>query len=129
MEQEKEKKEKKKKSIDWFASLFPKDDKKLESHQMWWGLSTVSALVGIENFREIVGAAVAHTAAWYAEGQGPSVVYNFLTGVRLNRKQYAYTYIPLGTDVYDLTEMPSDSNLAHALALAAGYIASQQKWV
>ena len=122
-------KEKKKESLDFFESLFPKKDKKYDDHQLWWGLSTGSALLGVQNFTEIVGALAAHAVAWYMEGQGPSVVYNFLTGVRIHRKQYAYAYVPLGTDVYDLDVLESDSHIAHAAALAAGYFMSSNKIV
>ena len=123
------KEDKEKETVDFFESLFPKKDEKFEDHQIWWGLSTVSALAGVQHFAEIIGALAAHGVAWYMEGQGPSVVYNFLTGVRLHRKQYIYTYVPLGTDVYDLNVLESDSHIAHAAALAAGYLMSSNKIV
>ena len=49
-----------KESVGFFESLFPRDDEKFENHQMWWGVSTGSALIGVQNFSEIVGATVAH---------------------------------------------------------------------
>ena len=38
-------------------------------------------------------------------------------------------YLPLGTDVYDLNVLESDSHIAHAAALAAGYLMSSNKIV
>ena len=118
-----------KESVGFFESLFPRDDEKFENHQMWWGVSTGSALIGVQSFSEIVGATVAHIVAWNMGGQGPSVIYNFLSGIRIHRKQYNYAVIPLGTDVYDFQSMGTNSNVAHAAALLAGYIASQNKFV
>ena len=123
------KEEKKKETVQFFDSLFPKKDEEFEDHEIWWGLSTISALAGVQHYAELVGALAAHGIAWYMEGQGPSVIYNFLTGIRIHRRQYAYAYIPAGTNVYDLTEMPTESNVAHAAALAAGYLMSSNKIV
>ena len=126
---QKEKKKEKKKELDFFASLFPDDDPKFKDHQVWWGASTGISLLGVENGREIVGALLCHTLAWYNDGQGPSVVYNFLTGVRLRRGQYWFAAVPLITDVMDVEILGDDSNVAHGLALAAGYFASNNKLV
>ena len=118
-----------KRFVDWFESLFPDEEhEKYEDKKAFWGLSTASAVLGIERMSEIIGALLAHTVGWYGGGQGPSVVYNFLTGVRISRGQYMYTFIPLGTNLNDL-DLPQESQVAHVAALAAGYIASTQKWV
>jgi hypothetical protein len=119
----------KKEEVSFFDSFFPKDDPKFDDRQIWWGMSTGSALLGVENPREIVGALLCHTAAWYNEGQGPSVMYNFLSGIRIRRGQYWYAAVPLVTDVMDADVLEQDSNIAHGLALAVGYFASNNKWV
>jgi hypothetical protein len=119
----------KKKDLDFFASLFPDDDSKFDDRQVWWGASTGISLLGVESGREIIGALLCHTLAWYNEGQGPSVIYNFLSGVRLRRGQYWFAAVPIFTDFTDMDLLEDDSNFAHILALAAGYFASNNKLV
>ena len=113
--------------VDYFESLFFKQDAD-ETKKLLWGSSTASALLGVQDFREIIGALVAHTAAWYNDGRGPSVVYNFLTGCRLKKGNINYAIIPLGTNLHDL-ELGTDTNAAHALALVAGYMLSKMNYV
>ena len=55
------------------------------------GSRKLGNLEQIENFAEIVGALTCHTVAWYNDGQGPSVIYNYLTGVNIAKKKYVFT--------------------------------------
>ena len=117
-----------KKGVDFLSSLFPKEGKLRDEKQLYWGASTVSAIVGVQNIKEIIGALLAHFVGWWYEGQGPSVIYNFLSGIRLERGQWYYAVIPLATDLNDI-DIGTETNIAHVAALVGGYFASVNKLV
>ena len=108
--------------MSYFTSLFPIEEKTTLDKTVW-GAATLSSVLGIENYKEILGALLAHSVAWYQGGKGPSVLYNFLTGCRLQKKQYIFTVVPIAADVKDLS-MPSDTQVAHGLSLLGGYLMS-----
>ena len=125
---EKKQAKEKEKGVDYFTSLFPKPGKERDERQLYWGASTASALIGVQHPKEVIGALLVHGVGWWYEGRGPSVVYNFLSGIRLQRGQWQYAVIPLATDLNDI-DMGDDTNIAHVAALAVGYFASANKLV
>ena len=111
--------------VSFFDSLFPRKDPDHADRKFFWGMSTGVALVGIEDPREIIGALMCHTVAWYNGGIGPSVIYNFLTGIRVRRGQYRYTAMPIVSNIIDFDGMPPRTHAAHGLALIVGYFSSK----
>ena len=91
------------------------------------------SLYGTRSYKEIVGALVLHGAAYWMDGKGLSVMYNYLGGIRLLRNSPPYqAAVVLGWDAYDLTLTDDpDSNityfshLAHLLAFSLGIVSAK----
>ena len=111
--------------MDYFESMIP--DLTAESFGVkdaaFWAAASLSALLGIKHWKEIVGAMLAHVVAWLNSGKGPSVIYNFLTGIRLQKREYMTTAVPLLVDVKDIP-MGNRTNIAHGSSLALWFVAS-----
>ena len=112
--------------MDYFKSLVPDHDSTDSfgvNNALYWYAATISALIGINNWKEIGGALLVHVLAWLNSGKGPSVVYNFLTGIRLHRGEWKPSIVPLVVDIKDL-QMGVRTNVAHGFALLLGFAAS-----
>ena len=111
--------------LDYFSSLLPHDKGSLEQ-KISWSSALASAILGVEDYWEIIGGLALHILAWKGGGQGPSVVYNYLSGVRLHRGDVRYAYLPMVVNTKDLFQMPNKhlTHIAHAVALVIGYISS-----
>ena len=116
--------------MNYFESVIPEvTSESFGVKNAWfWGAATLSALLGVKHWKEIVGAMLAHVVAWLGSGKGPSVIYNFLTGIRLQRREYMTTVVPLLVDLKDLP-MGTNTNFAHGISLVLGFVASLLKLV
>ena len=119
--------EPKKEGADFFTSIFPGKGEN-EDRSPKWAAALISAMAGVRGWREIVVALGCHTVAWFNKETGPSVVYNALAGIHIHKRRYIFAAVPLFADVTDL-DLPSDTQVAHASALALGYVASYMKFV
>ena len=109
--------------LSYLESLLPHEQFSLQQKLSWF-LALLITIGGTKALWEIIGALALHTLAWQAGGQGPSVVYNYITGIRLHRGNAKYAYLPMIVNAKDLTQLPVLTHVAHVLALVIGYISS-----
>ena len=113
----------------FLESLYPARNRDL--------IPAVAVLYGTRSYKEIVAALVLHLVAYWLDGQGLSVIYNYLGGVRLLQRNPPYEAIlVLLWDAYDvtLTWDPSSqitflSHIAHVLSFSLGVLSAQFKVV
>ena len=113
--------------MDFFKSIAPKEESS-QTDVMLWYAALLSSVAGVENLYEILGALACHGIAYYNDGKGPSVIYNYLSGSQLHKGKYIYIAIPLAANVNDIKE-PKDTQIAHGLAFSVGFLSSYFKFV
>ena len=95
------------------------------------------SLYGTRSYKEIVGAMLLHLVGYWLDGQGLSVIYNYLGGVRLLQRNPPYEAIlVLMWDAYDVTltwdptsQITFLSHIAHVLSFSLGVLSAQFKLV
>ena len=112
--------------MDFFESIFPKESS--QTDVMLWYAALFSSVAGVENLYEILGALACHGVAYYNNGKGPSVIYNFLSGSQLHKGKYIYVAVPMAANINDLN-LPEDTQIAHGLAFSVGFLSSYFEFV
>ena len=109
---------------DYLNSIVPESN--------YYYIPTATVLYGTESITEIIAALGLHYLAYQSGGKGPSVIYNFLAGIRFIRKFYPYPYqaaLVMAFDTRDLLNQPPKTNVAHAISFALGLMAAKYNLV
>ena len=94
-------------------------------------IPALTTLLRTKSHHEILAALVLHWAAYMAGGKGPSVIYNYLGGIRLMRHFPPYEAgVVLAWDGYDVTQTGTGNityftHLAHLFSFSLGVLSAK----